>query len=74
MLEIKNLHVSVGDRKILKGLYAHACRTARSRPSWGRTAPASRRSPMSISGREGYEITDGEVLLNGENILELDAA
>jgi Fe-S cluster assembly ATP-binding protein len=24
-----------------------------------------------ISGREGYEITDGEVLLNGENILEL---
>jgi Fe-S cluster assembly ATPase SufC len=26
-----------------------------------------------ISGREGYDVTGGEILLNGENILEMNA-
>jgi Fe-S cluster assembly ATP-binding protein len=70
MLEIKNLHVSVGDRKILKGLTLTV--------SDGEVAAimgpnGTGKSTLSyvIAGREGYEITEGEVLLNGENILEL---
>jgi Fe-S cluster assembly ATP-binding protein len=27
-----------------------------------------------ISGREGYEVTDGEILLNGANVLDMDAS
>ena len=36
---------------------------ARCMPSWGRTAPASRRCPMSSPGREGYEVTGGTATL-----------
>ena len=43
---------------------------ARSPPSWGRTAPASRPCPTSSPARPDYEVLDGEVLLDGENILE----
>ena len=45
LLEIKNLHAEVEGKKILNGLTSRS-RRARSPPSWGRTARASRRSPM----------------------------
>ena len=46
MLEIRNLHVKIADedKKILNGLTSPSP-TARWPPSWGRTAPASRRCP-----------------------------
>ena len=71
MLEIKNLIVQIEDKRILNGLNL-TVNTARSRPSWGRTGPASRRCPTCIAGKEDYEVLDGEVLLNGENLLEME--
>jgi len=71
MLEIKNLHVSVGEREILKGLDLTV--------TGGEVAAimgpnGTGKSTLSyvVAGREGYEVTQGEVLLDGENILDLE--
>ncbi|QGM44545.1 Fe-S cluster assembly ATPase SufC [Methylocystis heyeri] len=71
MLEIKNLHVSIGDRKILDGLTltVHDGEVA---AIMGPNGTGKSTLSYVISGREGYDVTDGEVLLNGENILELE--
>jgi Fe-S cluster assembly ATP-binding protein len=71
MLEIKNLHVSVGDRKILKGLTL-TVKDGEVAAIMGPNGTGKSTLSYVISGREGYEITEGEVLLDGENILELE--
>jgi Fe-S cluster assembly ATP-binding protein len=70
MLEIKNLHVSIGDRKILDGLTltVHDGEVA---AIMGPNGTGKSTLSYVVAGREGYDVTDGEVLLNGENILEL---
>ncbi len=46
---------------------------ARSPPSWGRTAPGKSTLSYVIAGKEDYEVLDGEILLDGENVLEMEA-
>ena len=72
MLEIKDLHVTVGEKPIIDGLNLIV--------SDGEVAAimgpnGSGKSTLSyaISGRAGYEITSGSVKLNGEEILGLPA-
>ena len=75
MLEIKNLHARIAEdgTEIIRGLnltIADGEVAAIMGPN------GSGKSTLSyvISGHEDYEVTEGEVLFNGENILELDAA
>jgi Fe-S cluster assembly ATP-binding protein len=70
MLEIKNLHVSIGDRKILDGLTltVHDGEVA---AIMGPNGTGKSTLSYVVSGREGYDVTQGGVLLNGENILGL---
>jgi Fe-S cluster assembly ATP-binding protein len=70
MLEIKNLHVSISERKILDGLNltVHDGEVA---AIMGPNGTGKSTLSYVVSGREGYEVTQGEVLLNGENILGL---
>jgi Fe-S cluster assembly ATP-binding protein len=72
MLEIDNLHVSIGDKKILNGLTLtlHAGEVAAIMGPNG-----SGKSTLSyvIAGRSDYEVTEGDIRLNGQSILELDA-
>lgn len=73
MLEIKNLHAEIDGKKILNGLnltVADGEVAAIMGPN------GSGKSTLSyvISGREGYEVTEGEVLLDGVNLLDLDAS
>jgi Fe-S cluster assembly ATP-binding protein len=70
MLDVKNLSVSIGDREILKDLnltVADGEVAAIMGPN------GSGKSTLSyvIAGKPDYEVTSGEVLLDGENILEL---
>ncbi len=65
MLTINNLHVSIGDKKILNGLNLTVKR--------GEVAAimgpnGSGKSTLSyvIAGREDYEVTEGEILLDGQ--------
>ena len=71
MLEVRNLHVEVEGQKILRGLdlTVHPGEVAAIMGPNG-----SGKSTLSyvIAGREDYEVTDGEVLLDGENVLEMD--
>ncbi len=71
MLEIKNLHVSVGDRKILDGL-SLTVKDGEVAAIMGPNGTGKSTLSYVIAGREGYEVTEGEVLLDGENILELE--
>jgi Fe-S cluster assembly ATP-binding protein len=71
MLQINNLVVQIDDRRILDGLNLHV--------GQGEMAAimgpnGSGKSTLSyvIAGKEDYEVLDGEVLLNGENLLELE--
>ena len=75
MLEIKNLHARIAEdgTEIIKGLnltIADGEVAAIMGPN------GSGKSTLSyiLAGREDYEVTEGEVIYNGENILELDAA
>ena len=70
MLEIKNLTVQIEDKRILNGLDLTVKR--------GEVAAimgpnGSGKSTLSyvIAGKKDYDILDGEILLDGENILEM---
>jgi Fe-S cluster assembly ATP-binding protein len=72
MLEVKNLSVSIGDREILKDLnltVADGEVAAIMGPN------GSGKSTLSyvIAGKPDYEVTSGEVLLDGESVLDLSA-
>ena len=71
MLEIKNLHVSIGERKILDGLTltVHDGEVA---AIMGPNGTGKSTLSYVISGRDGYEVTQGEILLDGENLLGLE--
>ena len=71
MLEIRNLHVQIEDKKILNGLTltVHDGEVAAIMGPNG-----SGKSTLSyvIAGKEDYEILDGEILLDGQNLLEME--
>jgi Fe-S cluster assembly ATP-binding protein len=71
MLEIKNLHVSVGERKILNGLNL-TVKSGEVAAIMGPNGTGKSTLSYVISGRPGYDVTDGEVLLDGENILGME--
>ncbi len=73
MLEIIDLHVSVGEREILKGLTL-SVKAGEVAAIMGPNGTGKSTLSYVIAGREGYDVTQGEVRLNGENILDLEPA
>ncbi|WP_417320862.1 Fe-S cluster assembly ATPase SufC [Emcibacter sp.] len=72
MLEIKNLHVAVGEKEILKGVNL-SIGDGEVHAIMGPNGAGKSTLSYALAGREGYEITEGEVLFRGKNLLELDA-
>ncbi|XUY25730.1 Fe-S cluster assembly ATPase SufC [Agrobacterium sp. rho-8.1] len=75
MLEIIDLHAKIADTdtQIIKGLNL---KVAAGEVAAIMGPNGSGKSTLSyiLSGREDYEVTSGDILYNGESILELDAA
>jgi Fe-S cluster assembly ATP-binding protein len=72
LLQIKNLHASVGGKEILKGI-SLTINPGETHAIMGPNGTGKSTLSNIIAGREGYEVTEGEVLLEGENLLALSA-
>ncbi|WP_147630617.1 Fe-S cluster assembly ATPase SufC [Staphylococcus epidermidis] len=70
-LEIKDLHVSIEDKEILKGVNL-TINTGEIHAIMGPNGTGKSTLSSAIMGHPSYEVTQGEVLLDGVNILELD--
>lgn len=71
MLEIKNLHARVGDKAILKGL-SLSVNAGEVHAIMGPNGSGKSTLSHVIAGREGYEVTEGTVLFDDGNLLDLD--
>ena len=70
MLEVKNLHVTVDGREILKGLDL-AVNKGEVHAIMGPNGSGKSTLAYVMAGKPGYEATKGEILLDGENVLEM---
>ncbi|MBV2865456.1 Fe-S cluster assembly ATPase SufC [Staphylococcus aureus] len=70
-LEIKDLHVSIEDKEILKGVNL-TINTDEIHAIMGPNGTGKSTISSAIMGHPSYEVTKGEVLLDGVNILELE--
>ena len=70
-LEIKDLHVSIDDKEILKGVNL-TINTGEIHAIMGPNGTGKSTLSSAIMGHPSYEVTQGEVLLDGVNILELE--
>ncbi len=70
MLDIKDLHVSVDGKKILKGLTL-AIGEGEVHAVMGPNGSGKSTLSYVLAGREGYDITSGSVAFRGQNLLDL---
>src|SRR5438128_11932620 len=71
MLEIKNLHASVDGNEILRGinLTVHAGEV---HAIMGPNGSGKSTLAGVLVGRDAYDVTEGEVLYEGKNLLDMD--
>lgn len=68
LLNIKNLHVSVGGKEILKG-FNLSINEGEIHAIMGPNGTGKSTWAAAVTGREGYDITEGEIWYKGENIV-----
>ncbi len=71
MLQITNLHATVGDKPILKGLTL-TLNAGEIHAIMGPNGAGKSTLSYVLGGRPGYEVTDGSVTFNGEDLLALN--
>ena len=71
ILEIKDLHVRVEEKEILKGVNL-TINTNEIHAIMGPNGTGKSTLSAAIMGNPNFEVTQGEVLLDGQNILDLD--
>lgn len=73
MLQIKNLHARIEEKEILKGLNL-TVNKGEVHAIMGPNGTGKSTFASILAGKEDYEITQGDILLDGQNIIELDPA
>jgi len=71
MLEIKNLHVKIGDQDILKGINL-SVKAGEVHAIMGPNGSGKSTLCQVLGGRDDYEVTAGEILFKGKNLIELE--
>lgn len=72
MLTIKNLHASIEDKEILRGINLEV-KAGEVHAIMGPNGSGKSTLASVLAGREDYEVTEGEVDLEGKDLLEIDA-
>ena len=70
MLEIKNLHANIDGKEILKGINLKINK-GEVHAIMGPNGSGKSTLAQVLAGKEEYEVTEGEVLYNGQNLLEM---
>lgn len=70
MLSIKNLHVAIGEKEIIKGLSLDVP-AGQVHAVMGPNGAGKSTLSYTLSGRSGYDVTEGSATLNGEDLLGL---
>ena len=70
-LEIKNLHVSIEDKEILKGL-SLTINQGEVHAIMGPNGTGKSTLAYTLMGHPNYTVTDGEIIFKGQNMLELE--
>ncbi|MBT5891154.1 MAG: Fe-S cluster assembly ATPase SufC [Chromatiales bacterium] len=71
LLEVKDLHASIGGKEILKGL-SLTIKAGEVHAIMGPNGSGKSTLAQVLAGREGYEITAGSVSYNGVDLLDLE--
>jgi Fe-S cluster assembly ATP-binding protein len=71
MLEIRNLHASINGTEILKGINLKV-NAGEVHAIMGPNGSGKSTLAQVLAGRDAYEVTQGEVLYEGKNLLDLD--
>jgi Fe-S cluster assembly ATP-binding protein len=71
MLQVKNLKVRVEDREILKGINL-TVNKGEVHAIMGPNGSGKSTLARALSGHPGYEVTEGQVLYNGQDLLDMD--
>src|ERR687896_332294 len=70
-LEIKNLHVSAGEKEILRGVDLRV-RSGEFHALMGPNGSGKSTLANAIMGHPGFEVTEGQILFDGEDVTEAD--
>ncbi|WP_110666186.1 Fe-S cluster assembly ATPase SufC [Salinicola halophilus] len=71
MLEVKNLHVTVEGKPILKGLDL-TVNAGEVHAIMGPNGAGKSTLSAVIAGKDGYEVTEGSILFEGQDVLEME--
>ncbi len=70
LLEIKNLHAKIGDQAILQGINLNV-HSGEVHAIMGPNGSGKSTLANILAGRDGYEVTEGEVFYQGKNLLPI---
>lgn len=72
MLEVKNLHASIAGKEILTGINLNV-KAGEVHAIMGPNGSGKSTLAQVLAGKDGYDVTEGEVIYNGKNLFDLPA-